>query len=284
MARGVRWLGYIGLALAVLMGQTGCAPYAVRALPPPSLSEAERATLGTIGIGSGDLSPRVGLKSPTSGKGDAAWKAGSAGAFVSIGAGILSSNAVFLALGVGLAPVVGLGGAVYGAMAAESATTVAEAEAALQGVLGEGRFQEALRDRVFLVAQEGTRRPLVRLEQPSPTAREEAASDSSRAAGHVDTVLEVRLEDVGFAGCCINPPLALIVKVETRLLRVEDGKTLYESTLEYRSRTRKFVSWAANDAQMFRDELNRAAQSLAEKIVEDVFLLYVIPPREERPS
>lgn len=284
MVRGVRWLGYIGLALAVLMGQTGCAPPAVRALPPPSLSEPERATLGTIGVRSGEPSPWVGVKSPTSGRGSAAWQVGSAGALGSIEGGFLSGHLLGIALGVGLAPVIGLGGAVYGVMAAESATTVAEAEAALQRVLTEGQFQEVFRDRVFLVAQEGTRRPLVRLEQSGPTAREEAASASSRAAGHVDTVLEVTLEGVGFAGRGINPPLALIVQVGTRLLRVEDGTTLYASTLEYRSRTRKFVPWAANDAQLFRDELNRAAQSLAEKIVEDVFLLYVIPPREERPS
>lgn len=62
-----------------------------------------------------------------------------------------------------------------------------------------------------------------------------------------------------------------------RLVRTRDAITLHDATVEYRSRRRKFTEWAENDAQLFLAELKRSYRTLAEKIVEDIFLLYVPP-------
>jgi hypothetical protein len=180
-------------------------------------------------------------------------------------------------MGIALVPVFALGGAIYGAVVAESAATVAEAEASLSQALTEVKVQEALRDRVLLVARDQTPHPVILLEETGATARTEGVRDPPSAEGASDTFLEVRVAALRFVGGGINPPLALVMNVETRLVSAEDRGTLYEATLEYRSRTRKFTEWAADNAQPFREELERAVHSLAERIVEEVFLLYLIP-------
>jgi hypothetical protein len=80
----------------------------------------------------------------------------------------------------------------------------------------------------------------------------------------------------------INPPLPLVVTAHARLVRVADGTELYAAPWTYRSGTRKFVEWAANNAQPLRTELDRAVQTLAETIVEELFLLYRIPEVENK--
>jgi hypothetical protein len=47
----------------------------------------------------------------------------------------------------------------------------------------------------------------------------------------------------------------------------------------YQSVPRRFVEWASEDAHLFREEVERAFGSLAEKIVDDMFLLFLPPGR-----
>ena len=65
--------------------------------------------------------------------------------------------------------------------------------------------------------------------------------------------------------------------LQTRLIRTTDESVIYEQKLIYRRGRRTFNSWAVNGAKPFRDEFHRCYQSLAEKIVEEVFLLYNLP-------
>ncbi len=271
------------LSGTLLIALAGCA-VRPRPLPPPP-SEQTRATLGIVGVVSGGVSPKTELEPPTRGRDSGAAKGAAAGALGSIAVGCLAGPsggdplglALFCAAGVALAPVFGLSGAIYGAVVAESAATVAEAEASLTQALTEVKVQEALRDRVLLVARDQTPHPVILLEETDPTARTVGLRDPPSAEGSPDTFLEVRATALRFVGGGINPPLALVMNVETRLVPAEDRGTHYEATLEYRSRTRKFTEWAADNAQPFREELERAVHSLAGRIVEEVFLLYPIP-------
>jgi hypothetical protein len=169
-----------------------------------------------------------------------------------------------------------IGGIVGAAMAAPAAT-IDEAEATLRGALAEWNPQEALRDRVVAMAQRQTRYPMVLLptqDSPAPYAHVDYRSLTGEG---VDTVLEVAVHQLALAGAWTpNPPLAVVLTVRTKLVRVVDGKDLYAHTLDYQSAPRKFTEWAANNAQPFRDELDQAYAVLAEKIVEEVFLLYLL--------
>lgn len=71
------------------------------------------------------------------------------------------------------------------------------------------------------------------------------------------------------------------MSTRARLVRVDDGAELYTREWVYRSGTRKFVEWAANNAQPLRDELDRGLQALAEQIVDELFLLYLMPTIEK---
>ncbi len=274
------------LSGTLLISLAGCA-VGPRPLPPPP-SEQTRATLGTIGVVSTRSSPDVGWP-PTRRRGSEAAKGAAGGALASIlgglYAGAMSGQPLGLVLGaaagVALAPVIGLGGAIYGAASAEPAPGVAEAEASLTQALTEVKVQEVLRDRVFLVARDQTPHLVILLEETG--TRTEGLPGLPSAEGAPDTFLEVGVVELRLVGSGIDRPLALVVNVETRLLLPEKRGTLYEASLEYRSRTRKYAEWAADNAQPFQEELDRAVHSLAERIVEEVFLLHPISGPQPAP-
>lgn len=262
------------LILAFLIGQWGCATR--RYTPPSPLSEQVRADLGTIGVVSARFAPETQLEAPTSGKGSGAAKGAVKGFLGSIGVGldnVHSSDSSGLVLGIVLAPVFALGGAVYGTIAAESGQKVQEAQSTLNKAVADLNIPEAMRDRVFQIAQQETRYPLVLLTEQAPSGRE---------AVFADTILEVSVPRFGLEGGGINPPLPLVVTAHARLVGVADGTEIYAAQWTYRSGTLKFVDWAANNAQPLRTDLERAVQTLAETIVEELFLLYRIPDVENK--
>lgn len=272
--------GVLWVVLILLIAQWGCA----HSLPIPP-SEQARATLGTIGVVSGRFAPEAGLRTSAGG-----W-AGGAGRGAAIGAGRTVGTAaeigvhgrdlggvLIIALGIALAPVGALVGSVVGGATAEPAATVEEAEAVLKNALAELKVQETMRDRVLQLARDQTRHRFILLSEQGPTALDEKVSYQSLASAGVDTALEVNVVSLGLEGpWSINPPVALFMTLRTRLVRVGDGIPIYEATFEYKGRARTFTEWAANNAQPFRDGLEDAYQSLAEKVVEELFLLYLPP-------
>lgn len=212
-------------SLLLLTGQLGCAS-GPRVLPPPPSAQV-RATLGTIGVVSVRLGPEATVESPTSGKGSGAAKGAAAGFFhTAVGLGELWGFAIFPPAALVLGGVVltgGVVGGVYGAVAAEDAAKVQEAETALMSVLAAEKVQEAMRERVFQIARDQTRYRFVVLEGHSPTSLDEGASYRSLASEGIDTILEISVPFVGLGGeSGINPPLAVVMTVRTRLVRVRD--------------------------------------------------------------
>jgi len=266
---------FIWLSLVFLIGQWGCATPRYTLLPLPS--EEVRADIGTVGVVSARFSPEAHeahLEAPTGGKWSGAGKGAAAGFFGSVLAGLSSGHPLSFALGIALAPVVGLGGAIYGAIAAESAEKVQEAEATLNKAVADLKIQEAMRDRVLQVARNETLQSFVPLEDRGPTIPNEEVSYSSLTSEGVDTILEISVTKFELPGGGINPPLPLIISVCGRLLKSADGTELYGRPWVYRSGTRKFAEWAANNAEPLRDEVDRGLQALAEQIVEEIFLVF----------
>jgi len=266
---------FIWLSLVFLIGQWGCAT--APKPPPPLLSEQVRANLGTIGVATARFSPEAHLEAPTSGKWSGAGKGAAAGFFGSI-QGAAQGGGYGGAVVLLLSPVFAMGGAIYGAIAAESAEKVEAAEATFKKALADLKIQETFRDRVLQVARDQTRHVLVLVPEHGPTAPGGAVEYSFVASQGVDTVLEIGVEKLGLPGGGINPPLSLIMNAHARLVRATDGMELHARTWIYRSGTRKFVEWAADNAQPLHEELERAYQSLAEQVVDELFLLYLIPP------
>ena len=77
---------------------------------------------------------------------------------------------------------------------------------------------------------------------------------------------------VGLVGRGVNPRLTLLMSVGATLLRPGAGTVLYDHTFEYRSQEgRVFTEWAANHAQVFREEMDRAYSRLAGDIATQLF-------------
>lgn len=273
------------ISLAALVFLAGCAT-SLRA--PAYFPDEAKAQLGTVGIASARFIPEVEFRTPAkgvlsgAGRRAARW-AGKAAGFVgraspsSAGcSGYACGGVVLLWLGTLVGATVGgaLAGGVVGAMDALPAETVREAEVALTTSLSELKPQEKLRDRVFQVARQKTPHPILVLAEFGPSSPDEHATYGSPTTQGVDSILEISMLTIGLEGDWdVNPPLALAITGRTRLVRVQDGSEVHATKLEYRSGMRIFTEWAANEAQLFREEIDRALDCLAEEIVETHFLL-----------
>ena len=153
---------------------------------------------------------------------------------------------------------------VVGAIRAAPASKVEEATASLNKALGDLKVQETMRDRVLQEAREQTRHNFVLIQDQAPY--------SSLADKGIDTVLEISVERLDLAGSGLNPKLPLVINVRARLVRVQDETNLYSDKWTYSGYGQKFTEWAADNAKQFREEVDRACQSLAEQIVKQLFL------------
>jgi hypothetical protein len=176
-----------------------------------------------------------------------------------IGVGAATLNPYGVAAGIVLAPLGAVVGAIAGAASAEPAAKVEEKETALKKAMEELQIQKAFSGCVADALRQQTLQPAV------------AASGGEGAS----TIIEVTVGKLGLDGPWrINPPLTFVMSEHTRLLRVSDGAELYSHSLTYRGRTRPLDDWVAPGANQLREEAGRACRDLAERLVDEVFLLY----------
>ncbi len=264
----LRKLGCIAVLAVLLLGQAGCAtlgPSATR-----RSSEEIRAQLGTIGVASAQFAPQVEYRTPPKGGAAATGKGALAGAGASLQLSALAGPLAPL-LFVLVAPPLVVGGAIHGAVTAQSAEEVEKADAALKSAFAEVKIQEALGDRVLHLARAGTGAPVVLLQGRGPAADDDKPDYRSEANDGITTVLEVRVYTVALgptSGSSGNPTLGLGVMAGARLVRTRDGAELFNQSFVSGGGTDKFAGWAENDAKQLREALNLAAAVLARKIVE----------------
>jgi hypothetical protein len=281
-------LSHLFLCLTFVIWQSGCAHQR------PLLSEEIRAELGTIGVVSARFVPKVEIETPAAGSLSGMGRGAAGGAvrgFTSAAqlfdtpipcSGFGCGGVLLLALAVIPISTIGgtLVGSVNGAVTAADAETVEEAEAALAHALDSLRMQEALRDHVLEEARNQTNYSIRVLNDRGPATRDETINYGALATQGIDTVLELGIESIGLYGeLGVDPPLAILMKVRTKLLRTQDGALLYASTFPYQSGIHRFTEWAAHDSHLFREGLDSTYRTLAREIVEELFLLYRFPNR-----
>jgi hypothetical protein len=166
-------------------------------------------------------------------------------------------------------------GGLKGAIKAPPVEEVEESEAVLGDVLKEMQVQEKMRDHILQIAQKQTRHSFVVLEGQGPITNDEELSYGSLSDRGIDTVLEVSVMNVELRGKLESySPLRFFMTIRTRLIRVGDGEVFYVATLIYRS-TEHRLDWEDNDFKLFREESTRCYPIVAEKIVGELFLLYL---------
>ncbi len=254
------------------------------------LSDEFRARLGTIGLISTSTIPKFSMQKPLI-KRKAAVETGQQ--FASLGDDERAGVWVLGTAGFGLPliPASGIVGNVVGAAKGVPLAKFAQADRVLSQAVFESNLQEGLRKQILRHAQERTARSIVLVQKPFPAGAEQefrqmacvmagtlawlprgqSARDYLANQG-IDTILEIQLLHPGLKGKGgINPSLALCVEVRASLLRVRDGAELYSFPVKYRSRPRKFTTWAANSAGPFREELERCYQTVSERIADQLF-------------
>lgn len=88
----------------------------------------------------------------------------------------------------------------------------------------------------------------------------------------VRTVLEIKLLEPGLHGSeAINPSLAFTLHVRVRLLDTATGATMHYDYLEYASERHPLVTWAAADAQLFRQTVSKCIDAMSTEIVAQIF-------------
>ncbi len=268
------------LAFAIL---AGCAAGPTAQV---SLSDEAKAQLGTVGVVSAQFVPRTEFQTPAegalagAGRRAASWAGNAAGTVASApphgcagGYGCAGVAIVWLALLVGSTVGGAVAGAISGAVDALPPDMVREAEVTLTQSLADLKLQEQVREHVVQLAQTKRRDPVRVLEDAGPLSREEQATYGAAARHGIDSILEISVLTIGLTGAWdANPPLALMLGGRARLVRVRDGTEIHVTPMEYRSGFRTFTEWAANDAQAFREELDRALQYLAERVVEQTLV------------
>jgi sugar lactone lactonase YvrE len=262
------------LLLATFVILSGCAAKA-----PPHLPAEVKERLGTVGIASARFPPLVDFQTPA--KGALAGAGRRATRWAGKVGGALSRGGCYGygCLGVlGLTVVGTVGGAlvggVSGAVSALPAETVKGAEAVLARSLCEVNLPEELRDRVVKVARQRARLVVVAVPDQGPSSPDEPTNYASAAGQGIDSILEISVSSVGLAGeWDIDPPLRLAINGRTRLLRVRDGAEIHQMPLQYSSEPRRFTEWAENEAQPYREALDRALHDLAEQVAEEYLLL-----------
>jgi hypothetical protein len=174
-------------------------------------------------------------------------------------------------LGTGLTVVGGtfgaLGGAVYGAVVAESGSRISAVENSVRSTGAVLPLHENLRDELLRTARAHSSLHVVALDDHGPTAVGETIDYRPLAGEGIDTVLEVSIPRIRLVGTDgINPPIGLIMTARANVIRTSDGAELYAATFEYHSRAYKLVDWGADDGEMFRREVSHGAGVLVENI------------------
>jgi sugar lactone lactonase YvrE len=262
--------------LSIVATLSGCAGKV-----PAHLPAEAKAQLGTVGVASARFTPRLEFRTPAKGAWAGAgrratrWAAVAGGAVGQVGCAA-GGYACIGALALAVAATVGgaVAGGVSGAIDALPADTVREVEAALTRSLGELRLQEELRDRVVQVARQKTLQTVVTVMDHGPSSPGKPARYDPEANRGIDSLLETTVLTVGLAGeWDVNPPLKLVMTGLTRLVRIRDGAEIYRTPLEYSSEAHPFIEWGTNEAQPFRDGLDRALHVLAAQVVREYFVL-----------
>jgi len=96
-----------------------------------------------------------------------------------------------------------------------------------------------------------------------------------------DKALEIEVLNTALKGDgSVNPSLAVHLEARATLLRGDDAREIYSCPVHYCGPARKFTAWAANDAKLFREELQRCYTELAGTVIDQMVARRLLAPGE----
>jgi hypothetical protein len=260
------------VALVLIFAISACST--VRTVPPAPAEVCAQPGLWAIYVRERVDEPRRALPRPLP-----PGKAAAAGAW-SGGAGSVKAgfelpptydaflSPLVLALGIAVAPVAAIVGAGVGAASAYSEPEIAAAEESMTRALEAANTADAIRARVVTLAEQQVGRQLCdcgsvddldacRLQSPEPIA----------------VVLSMTVSPPYFEiDGSITPDLTLLLSVDAEVVRASDRVVLHRRAWVYRGHQHGYFQLAADDAALFRAQLDSAARALAAKVVYDLMI------------
>jgi hypothetical protein len=264
------------VTLHLLLGSilAGCAD-----MPAPP-AEQMREEWGNLVVAPARFAPQSNIRSFAVGKGEGAAK----GAAVGSAAGAVSTLALATTgameaivapyLAVIMVPTMAASGAIAGSQAAITEQDAAAMETHIQQNLANLEVPGTLAQAIITTAKQDTGQQLPILPEVGPNTPEAKSDYRALAQQGADTVLEVITTEVGFHG---GKQLRFYLVATIHVVRVKDGKHLYQREFVYQSDDYEAPRWAENQAALLQAELQRSYANLAESVVENVFLLTGLP-------
>lgn len=270
------------LSISVLTSAFGCATK--RASFDPIAGELRRPP-GTIAVVIAQFTPALYFNTFAKSRGAGAGKGAAAGA----ARGTFEGTRLALSgggLGVFLLPFIAAGGAVIGGTAGAITGTIQavpagkaqDIERIINEAMADLNIQETMGKHIrdYGRSLTGYHFELVAKQGPgAPGTRPDYMAIGER---DIDSVFEITVNKAGFEdGKGSDPAIAFAMDAITRLIHVQDGKEVYSRTFTFKTRARRLAVWADDNARLLQEELERCYGDLAERIVEDAFLVVDFP-------
>jgi hypothetical protein len=170
--------------------------------------------------------------------------------------------------GIVIAPVAAIVGAGAGVGSARPEAEIAAAETSMTTAIEAARPAAAVRTQVLALAEEQTGR---RMYDCGELGSADICQRAARAP--VAVVLSMTVSPPYFeVEGRITPDLRLLVSADAEIVRTSDPATVYRRAWIYRGRQHDYFEFAADDAALFRTELDTATDALAAKIVDDLLI------------
>jgi len=250
--------------------------------PVPTVSEAQRGRMGTVGVISlasvplGELA--VGTRGTGAGAAEGAAGGAVAGAPLLAGAlsfcGVPMLGVFCIAFLLPFAGTVTYGAAVGGAQAVPE-DKAGEIEATLRAVLAEVMQQAKLRSAVVDAAARAGVRGVTEMPAGTVAVVGQTVDYRQLSDPKVDTVLEVGLVSVGLVGRGgADPALMLRIGAVARLVDARSNAELFRGhAFTHESGPRKFSEWGADGARLLKEDLERVYGSIGRSMVDEIFLV-----------
>jgi len=278
MKRNV-YLSLMCLAFAaVTWGIIGCSHTPEIYTLPPDEVDKVRSNIGKVGVVVAPHRAERKFRLPAKGVVGGAGRGLVVGAALPVAAGAASPIPFGTIIGLLFVPITAPAGMVYGAIKAVPSEEVEQAEMAIDQAADRLEAFDArglLRDEIVRLGSERTGLKFIAVPGIGPQKPKEVVAYDQIDIPGIDTVLELSLEEGGLWGLyTINPSSSAFLEIRVLLIRKNDNEVLLEDTFYCNSEERKYSEWGANEGQDFYDDMISCMPLLAEKVVDDFFLIY----------
>lgn len=166
-------------------------------------------------------------------------------------------------------------GGIDGALESVPEENAKQIEETVDNSLSNLDIQGTMAEHVYIAGNNLTNYKYTILKEIGPRSQEEIPDYLTLNLEGNNIILEVRVISLGFkGGKGSNPYISINMKVNARVIDVTSGEEIYSDIWPYVSREQPLSKWVGNNAKPLHDEFESCYQSIAENIIERIFLLH----------